>query len=361
MTQDNLYDYIFIGSSPLAIIDAASKIKKNKKILIIENKSYIGGSWACIDIFGYKDVENAIHYFLPSKKGIKFMKNNLKWKVVSSNSKYRVLNKKIFNKNIIKYDNPIGKILSKIFNGNFKSLFSLKFILNLFNKSYYLSRGSKDIITFCKKVIKEDKLDILFEHEVKNIFINTRDSQVELTIINQKNKNKFLIKSKILNITHGLKIKEIDGDNGKIIFDPLVELRPHLHLLVSDKIKKFDELIFDNNKFIKYIHEVSQYLEQHTSSINDNKIYILALKPEIINNKDNISKIINEMQKNNVLTKDHKYIDHVWTDIYLPELSDNDLQSIDHKYNHYIQIMLTENFSKSIELYHTRWYERFRQ
>ena len=66
------------------------------------------------------------------------------------------------------------------------------------------------------------------------------------------------------------------------------------------------------------------------------------------------------MLKINVLTSNHKYVDHIWTDIYLPELSDNDLQSIDQKYNQQIQIMLTENFSKSIELYHSRWYERFR-
>ena len=68
MNENNIYDYIYIGSSPLAIIDAASKKIKNKNILLIENKSYIGGSWASLNIFGYKEVENAIHYFLPSKK-----------------------------------------------------------------------------------------------------------------------------------------------------------------------------------------------------------------------------------------------------------------------------------------------------
>ncbi len=360
MNENNIYDYIYIGSSPLAIIDAASKKIKNKNILLIENKSYIGGSWASLNIFGYKEVENAIHYFLPSKKGIQFMKNNLKWNIVRSNSKYRVLNKKIFNKKIYKYDNPIGKIMSKILDRNFINILSLKFIFNLFNKSYYLSNGSKEIIRFCKNIINEDKIDILYEHEVENIFINTQKSHVELKIKNLKNSKEFFIKSRILNITHGLKISEIDGDKGKIKFNPLIELRPHIHLLVKEKTKKFDELIFDNNKFIKYIHEVSQYLDKDTKSINDEKIYILALRPEIINNIENIKNIINEMLKINVLTSNHKYVDHIWTDIYLPELSDNDLQSIDQKYNQQIQIMLTENFSKSIELYHSRWYERFR-
>ena len=46
------------GINPFANIDAASKKIKNKNILLIENKSYIGGSWASLNIFGYKDKED---------------------------------------------------------------------------------------------------------------------------------------------------------------------------------------------------------------------------------------------------------------------------------------------------------------
>ena len=126
------------------------------------------------------------------------------------------------------------------------------------------------------------------------------------------------------------------------------------------KKKKYNELIFDNNKYIKYIHEVSSYLD-HSNDLINKKIYILALRPNISNNKDNIKHILNEMIEFNALSNDFEYISHKWTDVYLPELTDEDLFKIKSKYSNQVQIMLTENFSKAIELYQKRWYESFRK
>jgi len=361
MKQINDYDIIYIGSSPLSILDAACQKSQNKNVLIIENKSFIGGSWACVDIFGYKEVENAIHYFLPSYKGIKFMRDVLKWNIVNSNNKFRVLNKKIFYKQIFKYDNPIGKIISKFTNREINKIFSISFLQNLFNSSYYLEKGSKEIIKFCKKIIKDDNIDILYQYNIENININSNSSNVNILIkdLKPKGKNsKISINTKKINLTHGLKIKKIEGDKGSIKFKPLIEPRPHIHLLVKDNQKLFNELIFDNNKYIKYIHEVSNYIDSQ-SDLNGEKIYILALKPEIINNKDNILNILKEMENYNVLSNKYEYIDHQWTDVFLPELTDEDLIKVKQKYQNQVEIMLTENFSKAIELYQSRWYERF--
>lgn len=361
MTLKKNYDLVYIGSSPISIIDAASQKSNNKKILIIENKPFIGGSWTLINVFGYKSVENAIHYFLPSNKGIKFMKSVLGWNIINTKSKYRVINKKIFNKQIYKYDNPIGRLFSKLTNNDFIGVFNLDFLKNIFNKSFYLKDGSKEIMKFCNKVIQEDKIDILYNYNVDKIFINSSNSNVEIKIRNLADKSTATqsINSKKVNLTHGLKIDQIHGDKGNIRFDHLNELRPHIHLLINDNKKKYDELIFDNNKFIKYIHEVSNYLDQEIR--NDNKIYILALKPEVSNNKENIKKILNEMIKYEVISQNYEYIDHVWTNIYLPQLIDDDLFKIKKKYSNQVEVMLTENFSKAIELYQSRWYERFKK
>ena len=66
------------------------------------------------------------------------------------------------------------------------------------------------------------------------------------------------------------------------------------------------------------------------------------------------------MRKYEVLSPDYQYIDHVWTNIYLPQLIDDDLFKVKNKYNNQVEVMLTENFSKAIELYQSRWYERFK-
>ena len=359
MSLKKNYDLVYIGSSPISIIDAASQKSNHKKILIIENKSFIGGSWSLINVFGYKNVENAIHYFLPSNKGIKFMKSVLGWNIINTKSKYRVINKKILNSQIYKYDNPFGKILSKITNNGLNEVFNLEFLKNIFNKSFYLKDGSKEIMKFCNKVIQEDNIDILYNYNVDKIFINSTNSNVEIKIRNiaDNSIDKQNIISKKVNLTHGLKIDQIHGDKGNIKFEHLIELRPHIHFLIRDNKKKYNELIFDNNKFIKYIHEVSNYLDQEIK--NDNKIYILALKPDVSNNKENIKNILDEMRKYEVISPDYEYIDHVWTNIYLPQLIDDDLFKVKNKYNNQIEGMLTENFSKAIELYQSRWYERF--
>ncbi len=361
MSLTNDYDLVYIGSSPISIIDAASQKSHYKKILIIENKPFIGGSWSLINVFGYKNVENAIHYFLPNKRGINFMKNVLGWNIIHTKSKYRVINKKILNSQIYKYDNPLGKIFSKLINNGFIGLLNLDFLINIFKKSFYLKNGSKEIMKFCNKVIQEDKIDILYNYNVEKIFIDSTNSNVEIKIRNIADKSTDIrnINSKKINLTHGLKIDQIYGDKGNIKFDHLIELRPHIHLLIRDDEKKFNELIFDNNKIIKYIHEVSNYLDEEIK--NNNKIYILALKPEIINNKENVKNILNEMRKYQVISPNYKYIDHVWTNIYLPQLIDDDLFKIKNKYNNQVEVMLTENFSKAIELYQSRWYERFKK
>ena len=120
-------------------------INLNKKVLVIDSNNFINGSWSTIDIFGFKEVENAIHYFLPSRKALNYMKNILKWNVVKSNQKYRVLKYSFFNSNLLKYDNFVGKIISKIYNEGLFKIFNLTFFFKL----------EKDIIFFPLSDISE--------------------------------------------------------------------------------------------------------------------------------------------------------------------------------------------------------------
>ncbi len=95
-----IFDYVIVGSSPLAILQASHyKFRKNK-ILVIDKNSFIGGAWASIKIFGFTNVENAIHYFLPSNFAIKFLKNYLHLSIIQSKKKIRILEKSFLEKNI---------------------------------------------------------------------------------------------------------------------------------------------------------------------------------------------------------------------------------------------------------------------
>ena len=88
------------------------------------------------------------------------MKNILKWNVVKSNQKYRVLKHSFFNSNLLKYDNFVGKIISKIYNEGLFKIFNLTFFFNLFNSSYYLKNGSKEVASYSKYLIKKNNIKL---------------------------------------------------------------------------------------------------------------------------------------------------------------------------------------------------------
>ena len=46
MQNKIIYDYIFIGSSPLSLIHALKGIAKDSKVLIISKKNQTGGCWS---------------------------------------------------------------------------------------------------------------------------------------------------------------------------------------------------------------------------------------------------------------------------------------------------------------------------
>ncbi len=114
INKKKTFDFIIVGTSPLAILQASYYTFRKKKILVIDKNNFIGGAWASIKIFGYTNVENAIHYFLPSNSALKFLKDYLHLKIIVSKKKIRVLKKSFFGKRYFHYDSIIGKFLTQV-------------------------------------------------------------------------------------------------------------------------------------------------------------------------------------------------------------------------------------------------------
>ena len=83
------YDFLCIGTSSLMALEAIFLARNGAKVIMIDKDEAFGGAWKTIEMAGIKDVENAIHYFLPNKKAIEFMRNKMKWPVEKCYSKYR--------------------------------------------------------------------------------------------------------------------------------------------------------------------------------------------------------------------------------------------------------------------------------
>ena len=345
------FDLIVVGTSPLAILQASYYIFRKKKILVIDKNNFIGGAWASIKIFGYTNVENAIHYFLPSSYAINFMRDYLHLKITESKKKIRILRKSFFGQRYFHYDSIIGKLLTQFQEKKYNKLFSLYFIKSLFYKSYYLKNGSKDIINYIKKIIFFFKIKILLNHSIQKIEINSKKKFVKLSI--KTGKKKFSVTSSKLCITHGLKINKIFGDLGNIKINPLKELMPCLHISLYDPLgSKANEIIFNNDTLIKYVHDVTEYVDK---KIKHKKILVLGLHPNVKNKMTNIVKIINKLRIHSLISKNSKVLGYKWTNIFLPELTDKTLLNIYKKYPNQIDFLLSDNFTLGIDLYSGNW------
>ncbi|MCI0381502.1 MAG: hypothetical protein L0207_00395 [Chlamydiae bacterium] len=55
------FDYVFVGSGPISILEALHKSYQGSRVLIIEEASRIGGAWKTIDICGVSNVDMGCH------------------------------------------------------------------------------------------------------------------------------------------------------------------------------------------------------------------------------------------------------------------------------------------------------------
>ena len=73
-STEEVFDCLCIGTSILISVEAIHQKKLGKNVLMVDSSNSFGGAWKTIEIDGIKDVENAIHYFLPNEESISFLK-----------------------------------------------------------------------------------------------------------------------------------------------------------------------------------------------------------------------------------------------------------------------------------------------
>ena len=86
--EKSKYDFIYIGTGPILILDALNETLKGKNVLMIDSSNEIGGAWKLIDLFGLEKLENAVHYLMPNKFGYKFLNEYLGIELIKSKNKF---------------------------------------------------------------------------------------------------------------------------------------------------------------------------------------------------------------------------------------------------------------------------------
>ena len=357
-SSEKKFDYIIIGSGIISVLEAIYLSQSGKIVAMIDDADDIGGAWKCKNIFGYRNVENAVHYLLPNKVGIDFMINNLNWKVIKSMGKYKTFKIPIFGYINLPYDSSFSKYIAGVFINNSNILVeTYKLIIGFFsiskNHSYYLENGSPEILHKTKQLLNESKVKTIFNTKITKIIINNNPNEV-ICITGEKR----ILTKKII-VTHGSLIDKIQSSEGEYKINKHIHPRPALHLLIKDPINNsLKQSIFMNDRQIKYIHDITEYSDDKNFLRESNKrIFVLALQHDIQNEKKLYKEIFMKMKKAKIISKKSELVDSYWSDIFLPTLYDEDLYNLKNKFRNHIEILRTENFSSAIGYYADRWKE----
>jgi len=351
-------DCIFIGTSPIFIMEASYQISLGKSVLMIDNKDRIGGSWAPVDIFGLHDVENAIHYFLQDPTGFAFMKDVLGWDIITSEKKTRVFDKPCMGIASVSYDNLWGRMVSEYRYGG-ASFFSAIFntLKTADRTSVYIGGGSVEIMNYVKRLIEKFHVNILLSTQISDINIDHDNELVSVTVANIKDESApRTLKGRKLFVSHGTQLDKLDGTKGELVLKNQLHPRPAAHILVKDKsAQNVHELIFMDNPLIKYVHDVTQFTREGTSMSGKQRVLVFALQHEVNEYPELYQDILNLCIQGGILGKDATLVDSHWWDIYLPTLGDKDLIEVNDKYHPMVEWLSTENFTKGIGLRSAKW------
>jgi hypothetical protein len=367
--EPEIVDCIFIGTSPICLMEACYQVANGKKVAMVDSSDRIGGAWSPIDLFGLHDVENAIHYFLQSPIAFEFMRKTLGWEVVKSEKKYRVFETHFFGIKKLPYDNVIGRIICQFLyvdkTENIVKRFFSAFIFTIktpFRSSVYLKYGSVQIINSMIKFIDQYQLRPILNNYVKDVQIIHSENLVYIKVYDKSGSNECIIRGKKIYLTHGTKIDKIGGDLGEIVLDNKIYSRPAVHILVNDPTPDtIHELIFMNNPLIKYVHDITKYTREAAILKGKKKIFVLALKPDVIEYPKLYDDILYLCKKNGMVGENAFLEDFKWWDVFLPSLEDPDIIEVANKYQPNVEWMSTENFTKGIGINAERWSTVFKK
>ncbi len=356
------FDKIYVGSSPVMMLDALNSSLQKQKILIIDKEKALGGAWKSIDLFGYQGLENAVHYLLPNRNSYSFLEDIFDIELENSNRKYYAV--KIFGiKLILPVKNILGKFFYQVNGGDQRESLSLKlFIKNLFKRNHvyntkYPKNGSVPFVKSIIEALENSSVDIRLQESI--IDICTIKNEVNVTTNNSKYKASNMI------ISHGfIPPKSFKVDNEQIHINLKKRPRPSLHInssnfkaLNSSSIPfSFSQALFPKGSIIKYVHQLSQFQNDANEKMNQH-IVVVALRHDIENSYANCIKISKELEDYGLIptSNSRSSNDFYWQDILIAQLDNDDLDLITKKGKNIIKTLYTDCLSTALGTYSPVW------
>ena len=353
-------DCLCLGTSIIVSLEAIYQSRKGKRVLMVDRSGTFGGAWKTVEIDGIRDVENAIHYFMPDAKGIKYLEEELKWPIEVSKRKHRYF--KIFGGRYVrfKYDSVIGRFFNTAFYSGqtrgfgptlrhlFKSIYDVTTQPRV--SSMYVSSGVAGIIHSMKTLLSGHEIDMRFNTNISKIFFDLKNRTVHCEIA-----DKTVICNSLI-LGHGARLPPIESTDGSLELTEKFHYRPAFHLIVEDDYESPSlEVIFSQDRLIKYVHDVTRFSSLSKSTNDKRKVLVFGLHSDVSDGKDLPNELFKKLKNIGFLGKSSRVTASRYSDIVLPTLYDEDLYLLKDKFGDLVNILRTESLANGVGYYADKW------
>ena len=337
MNEQQKYDYVYIGTGPITAIDAIYKQMQSKgEVLLIDEKTQVGGAWVAIEVGDFGHLEVGCHIWSYNKKAYQFFRNflNLELIALSPQPFFVKGNKKL----TYDYKNAaltFKKIANDSLRLRFKSLMEFLFKnpsarLPIIPKKYlYPKGGAREIQAAIIKALRDR--EIKMELGQKVVSASKKKGYWQLQSNNGKT---YMTKELYLTSTSALERIEFD--------DRLIEIEhrkvnySHFHLVIDRKLKQ--KLSYVRVLDDPYIHRLSDITYQLEKQSDPNQTVLLVgffydKKPVDMSDNSLVEHIFIYLKKRNWVGEDVKLvysqINHFET-TYIPNHQIEAINNLDH-------------------------------
>ncbi len=316
-SEKDIYDQIYIGSSPCLLFEALQS--SGKKKMILEQAPQVGGAWHNISLFKLQNVEAACH-LLENYKGVyNFLQKNgieleaqeppplklhspwLQIKYSSLLNDFIAMTKTLLailkqslllliSVILFKKEN-ISAYKDKLHNSSRsikKIILNIKGKIELKDKRIqYFSKGSGHLIESLLKSVKAKNIEVNLNQQVDEVIIS---SSVDLVEIKTK-RNQFYCKKVI--VSEGLNINSLILNGRKVNLPNQAKSISHCYVLVDGlESKKISYLHFVNDKKVHRVTDITEYCQ---GEISHYRLLLFELRKSF--RPDNAMEIFNEIKK----------------------------------------------------------------
>lgn len=312
MVKDNdIYDFVIIGTSPIAITEAIFLQSQGHKILLLDSSSQIGGAWKTVSYDSIPEIEIGCHIWDIEKRVTNFLDQFYDLNLLELKPRPKIYYKGLS----IPYDWKVNFsttkiILRRTFGLKFKLLMkemkSPQYRFSIFPAKYlYPKGGAKELVSKIAEKAKEQNLNFRLDTTLKSVEV-MRDS-ITLNTTNQQITTKKLITT---SLTH---LSQIKVEN-KLLETPAAKQLNyiHIHLLVEGSSKKqFSYIRWINHPII---HRISDMTHQVRQEIETNQnVFAIGIHADYFEKNSLESVIIQvegELRRKKIISKNQKIVSH---------------------------------------------------